>query len=214
MAGQEYQERARPNKGLILEICGANHRFISSVHHGLYETPLQDFYPHLNLDEVLVFEAGSWNLRDNKNHNFRELVEAGDTYDIFNRINNEGFPVLNRNKRLQKWKEKHGQLNPFRGRNLRERLERVDSDAVRELIEKLKLPVNTYVFECQYQDAKMARGGDNSGIEIMRFQSVYPRSEKIVPAFASEIAKIVGRYPTHYESVAKPQKTRIPTLFD
>jgi len=208
------EQRARPNKGLILEICGSNPRFISSVHHGLYETPLQDFYTNLNLDEALIFEAGSWSLRNSRDAEFRNLIRTERVYDLFNRINNEGFPVLNRNKRLQKWKEKHEQLNPFRGRNLRERLERVDSTDIRELIEKLEQPTKTYVFECQYHDTKMARDGDNQGIEIMRFQKVYPKKGNIVPAFASEIARILGEYPTHYEPVSKPQKTRIPTFFD
>ena len=211
-------DRPTPNKGLVLETCGNNPWFISDVHHRLCETPLEDFYPHLNLDEVLVFEAGSWNLRSKQDTEFRRpefrrLIETGRIYDIFNLANIEGFPVLNKNKRLQRWKKKHEQLNPFKGRNLRERLERVDFAAIKELIEGLKQPTKTYVFECQYNDAKMARGGDNYGIEIMRFQPVYPRKGNIVPAFASEIARLLGKYPTHYEPISKPQETRQAVLF-
>jgi hypothetical protein len=33
----------------------------------------------------------------------------------------------------------------------------------------------------------------------MRFQNVYPKSGRIVPAFASEIAKIVGEFPREYK---------------
>lgn len=201
------EQRATPNKGLILEICGGNPWFISDVHHGLCETPLQDFYPHLNLDELLVFEAGSWNLRSNQDTEFRRMVETGRIYDLFNIANREGFPVLNAVKKLQRWKKKHEQLNPFKGRNLREKLEGIDSAAIKELIEGLKQPAKTYVFECQYHDAKMAKGGDNYGIEIMRFQSVYPKKGNIVPAFASEIARLLGKYPIHYEPISETSRT-------
>ena len=65
-------------------------------------------------------------------------------------------------------------------------------------IVKLKKETKEYVFECQYQEAKVRRG-TNQGIEIMRFQNVYPRRGKIVPAFASEITRILAKYPKEYK---------------
>src|SRR3989338_1983174 len=106
---------------------------------------------------------------------------------------------------LRKTKKNHKKLNPFGGKDLRDRLQAVDVDAVQNLKEKLQEPVNQYVFECQYQDAKMKQHGENIGIKIMEFQPVYPNKETTVPNFAAEIARIISHYPQGYKHLEKPQ---------
>ncbi len=57
----------------------------------------------------------------------------------------------------------------------------------------------------------MMRGGDNHRLEIMTFQNVYPKRGKIVPAYASEIAKIISQYTQKHEQTnsPKPHKTQV-----
>ena len=202
----EENTRQIPNRGLILEATGGNVQFLEQAHHGLCETPIHALYPHLNLDELLVFEAGSWEFRNINSPDFRRLVKAGDIYNIFNRINQDGFPYLQKVQKLVKWENKHAELNPFgRSRTLKQRLERVAPDEVRKLLGRLIVPTNKYVFECQYHDAKKARDGDNFGLEILRFMPFYPKSGEVhAEKYASEIAAILREYPAHYVPVAKP----------
>jgi len=219
----EQNIRATPNKGLILEATGRNMRFLEQVHHGLNETPMHCFYPHLNLDELIVFEAGSWGFRSEKSSDFIRLVQTGDIYAVFNRINQDGFPFLQRLQKLGKWQKKHDELNPFgRNRTLKQRLERVSSEEVGRLLERLSQPANTYVFECQYADVKKARRGDNFGLEILQFMPFYPKdAETHAEKYASEIAAILRKYPAGYVPVqvqpetqitpAQPTPTRQPT---
>jgi len=189
--------RPKPTKELIIEICSGKtggQRFIEHVHHGLIETPLSDLYPVLDLDELIAFEAGSWQLRNN--NGLRINTQTSDVYDIFSHIFNSGFPYMNKNKEIsEKMKDKHNKLNPFRGRDLRPRLETINQDSISNLRKSLQEETNTYVFECQYHDTKRARGGDNYKLEIMRFQNVYPKRGTIIPAYATEISRIVSQYP-------------------
>ena len=120
--------------------------------------------------------------------------------------------VFNNRKWLKKNKnipEEHGLLhavlNPFRGKDLKKRLQNVNPEAVETLKEQLLEPVNKYVFECQYQDAKMRQGGENIGIKIMEFQPFYPEKGKIVPNYAKEIGSILSFNPREYQLENKPQ---------
>ena len=200
--------RPKPTKELIVELTGGNQGLITAVHHGLYETSLSKFYPHLDLDEVIAFEASSWRSRKENSTLFEGVVHLSNIYTLFNDVYQIGMPWLNKHKRIsEELKPLHRQLNPFKGKDLRERLESVDLQAVENLKEKLQEDVNKYVFECQYEDAKMKNEprGENFGIELMRFQPVYPEAGKIVPNFAKEISKMLSFYPKEYESLEKPQ---------
>jgi hypothetical protein len=203
----ENNARPVPNRGLILELTGGSIRFLEQIHHGLWETPMQALYPHLNLDELLVFEAGSWEFRNDGSSNFRKLIGAGNIYDIFNRINQDGFPYLQRIQKLKRWKNKNAELNPFgRSRTLKQRLERVTPEEVGKLLERLSQPASTYVFECKYADVKRKRGGNNFGLEILHFMPVYPKSNEVnVENYASEIAAIISQYPIYYVPVVNSQ---------
>lgn len=195
----------KPTIRLIQELCAGNGRqaFIENAHHGLAETPLGDFYNDLNLDEVVAFAAASWADRSERRHYFH-----GDIYDIFSQAMRRGMPWLNATKQISPdLQEDYQRRNPF-GRNLQERLQQVGPRAARDLIKKLQEDPNEYVFECQYQQRKMMRGGDNHKLEIMTFQNVFPKRGRIIPAYATEIAKMLKGYPT--EPVREPTQ---PGLF-
>ena len=192
-------KRPRPTKQLIIEVSGGNQPLIERVHHGLYETSLGSFYPWLNFDEVIAFELGSWDIRSKRSPMVVELADVMDIYDIFSNVFRRGFPWLNRFKNVSdKLKRKHEEMNPFE-RNLRNRLEQVDIKDMEILKKKLMKKANEYVFECNYYNRKRERGGDNYKLVNMAFQNVYPKKGKIVPAFASEIVRLMKNYPTEYE---------------
>jgi hypothetical protein len=192
-------ERPKPTKQLMLDVTGGNQDLISCIHHGLYESSLRNIYPLLDFDELIAFAASSWRSRERNYSQFAGFVKDADLYNIFARVYSIGMPWVNKHKNISdKLKEKHEKVNPFSGRNLRSRLNKASLDDILLLKRSLKEPVNEYVFECQYHGAKMARGGDNHRLEIMRFQNVFPKSGKIVPAFASETAKIISAYPAEH----------------
>lgn len=195
----DTQKRAMPGlKQLVIELCGSNPTLISSLHHGLNETPLQGLYPaYLNLDEVVAFEASSWKRREIDPHFFPGFVGSADLYKIFREVLQIGHPWLNK-YRTQTFSGStsalHEKLNPFSEQNLRERLEQVEKGPELMLTDCLCQEINEYVFECQYAERKHERGGDNYKLIIMEFQPLYPKRETIVPNYASEIARIISRY--------------------
>lgn len=193
-------ERPKPSKQLFIELCGGNQGLIESVHHGLAETPLNALYPNLDLDEVLAFEASSWKTREKNLASFSDFVKSAGIYDIFSEVYKLGFSWLNKHKNIsQKLAKRHSELNPFNGENLRSRLEKAKPEDIDSLKNKLQDGVNAYVFSCQYHDAKRMRGGDNYKLSVMAFQNAYPKSGRIVPAFASQNARMLSEYPTDYE---------------
>ena len=56
--------RPRPTKEIIAALCGGDNYLSNSLHHGVYELPLNNFYPLLDLEELAAFAAGSWVMRD------------------------------------------------------------------------------------------------------------------------------------------------------
>jgi hypothetical protein len=199
-------ERPIPTERLILELTGSNEGLVSAAYKGLRETSLREFYPYLDLDEVIAFEAASWGKRHNEPDTFPVEIAVSDIYKIFNGIYKDGMPWLNRYKNIsEELKPLHRQANPFKGKNLRERLESVDLQAVENLKEMLQEEVKEYVFEKDYHNAKMRQGGENYGIEIMRFQPFSSETGGIVINFAKEIAKILSYYPREYEPPKNPQ---------
>ncbi|MCL6500549.1 MAG: hypothetical protein K6T16_00760 [Candidatus Pacearchaeota archaeon] len=191
--------RRKPTKELIIELSGNNQDFISCLHHGLAECPsLSGFYPWLNLDELIAFAASSWRSRE------RKSIDLGrDIYEIFKKEFQIGFPWLNKNKRIsRKNAPLYDNLNPHEPSTFKDRIYKVKLDIATRLFTELSEHPSEWVFECQYNDRKRLRGGDNYGLEIMGFQNVYPRKGKIIPNFAAEIARIISRYPREYEQYA------------
>lgn len=193
--------RLRPTKGLVLSMCGEKSGLLSSVHHGLSEVSLKDFYPHLNFEEVVAFAIGSWNARNHDLADFRGFLKgAKGTYDVFSMVNDITYPELKRSQRMNgDLKGKYARLNPFRGRSLELRLARVGERAVKKLFEELNEETNEYVFECDY------RG--NRGLVLMRFQTAFPRSGKVAPNYAAEISRLARDYPQEYEPLEDAQRS-------
>lgn len=199
-------ERPKSTARIIEEVTGRNQGLISSLHHGLYETPLNGVYPYLDFNETVAFAANSWKSRNTSIKDMGQLVSQNDLYEIFSEVFRIGMPWLNKYKAITlDSMQKYTALNPFEGKNLKERLAAVPSSAVEILKKRLCEDVNEYVFHCQYQQRKNIRGGDNYKLEIMNFQNVYPKSGKIVPAFASEIARIFSTYPRTYNNLQTNQ---------
>ena len=159
-------ERPLPTIEFVLGVTGGNQRLVSTAHHGLYEVPLSGLYTNLNLDEVLVFAATSWGLRSKDLESFAALVRSGNIYKIFDYVNQIGFPRLNKNKPVpQELRWLYEQLNPYKGRTLEARLERVEPEAVQALKERLQMPVDKYPPKNPPQYAA----------EIAEMISTYPR---------------------------------------
>ncbi len=189
--------RPRVTKPLLMDLCGANSYLIGCVHHGLDEVSLAGVYPMLDLDELIGFASSSWKSRSDHPRDFARLLEAGGLYPIFNEVLRIGIPWLRKHKSETIYADpKYQRLNPFNGRDLRARLAEIPQDSVQELITALKEPAMKHVFECEYYRVKAEQGGDNSNLSIMRFQNKFPRRDKISPAYATEIARLMKTYPT------------------
>lgn len=190
-------ERPQPTGPLITEVCGGSNYqgLIESLHHGLEETPaLKQFYPHLDFDELVAFAASSWKSRE-KNHRHFSRHSATNIYDLFSQVYTIGFPWLNKYKAVSPEQQvKHEKLNPFQGRDLEERLNEVEPTAVAQLIKQLQEEPLIYIFRCQYYE----RNEFDDKRVVMDFQNVYPKRGRIVPAYATEIARILQEYPQEY----------------
>ncbi len=192
-------KRPIPTKQLLIELSGNDKTLIASMHHGLYELSLKDFYSNLDLEELLVFAASSWKAREKDFNAFSYSIKNLDVYELFDKVFDIGYKWLNKYKNIsEELDNKYNKLNPFNGKNLRSRLEEIDKDKAGLLKDRLGETVNEYVFEIQYYERKMQRGEDNYKLEIMNFFGKYPNKKLIVPGFASEIARIISGYPRDY----------------
>ena len=203
--------RPLPTNQIIAGIVSNDQRLAEAMHHGLAEIPLQDIYTFLDFDELLAFAAASWEIR---NIDSRFFNKNGDIYTMFNETyKNPLSPYKNiwqwlnsRKRKDSKQKERYDRLNPFQGENLKERVQQIPSEEIERLHEKLQENIYDWIFECQYQDRKKMRDGNNTQIHIMNFQNVYPRSGRIVPAYVKEITRILRSYPTE---IRLPQKEKL-----
>jgi len=193
--------RHTPGKKFLAELFGDNERLMREAHHGLLETPLQDFYPHLNLDELLVFEAMSWELRNHRDSRFAEIVSSGSIYNIFNYTFEKGFASLNAHKKLSDESQiLYQKLNPFRGRNLEARLARAPQESVEQLRGSLQNPTFTYVSEYRYQNSS-----NREGLSIAKALG-YGIKDKRFAAYIKDIAEILAKYPRTIVPYERPQE--------
>jgi len=177
-------------------------------------------YQYLNLDELLVFARDSWLTRarnsldykidpkfelETKQKSIYEIVSDTFKEDSFQHIDGfyngivkKGFGYFAKRKLVsEKNERKYQRLNPYEPKTLEARLnlfENEEPKACNEIKELLSKPVMEYVFECQYQNAKMARGGNNHAISIYRFQPVYPDKKVNSKNFANQIRKFISNY--------------------
>jgi len=198
--------RPKPTKQLLIDLVNGYQRNIEKLHHGLYECPLTYFYGNLNFHEALAFAAGSFKLREEKKLK-EDFIKNADIYEIFKLANKKGYPLTNHSNSIAQkssLKKRFEGLNPFEGNTFRDRLYNVpkeDSDLLKERLEKR---VNKYVFDCQFDSEriKMNKLFNNEGFnELVNlwFQQKYPKRGKIVPAYASQIAKMISGYPDEHK---------------
>ena len=215
-------QRTKPTRNLLIEICaGDNPNYqglIASAHHGLADCSLHDLYPFLDFDETIAFAASSRKSREKKERDFMKFLEGENLYNLFSHAYNIWIPWLRKNKRVSDENQSlYSKLNPYNGRNLRDRLSRVNSTCFSNLKRDLSTEPNEYIFECQYRDKKIEREGDNFGLVVMNFQNFYPKRDKIVPAFAAEIVRIISYYPKNLIDLEKtsnsPSRPIQGTLF-
>lgn len=206
-------KRPQPTKKFVMELTsGKNGRsnLVRAVHHGLYETPLGGLYSDLNSDEVIAFAGASWQLRDEDLRSFAAFVRSSDIYDIFNKVNQDGFPQLNGNKRIsEEQRDLYGKLNPYKGRTLRERLERVDPEAVGNLVDRLQQDTNHYITHGQLNSPRTARTEGSKDRVTMDFLPTHPKKGQTVQHYAAEVARMLSSYPQGYEPLdARPKVAR------
>jgi len=121
---------------------------INCAYSGLFDSPLDDFYHILGLDEIIAFGAASYKLRKFDYNSFANFVKSADVYKIFKKINSTKvyrkydnvFHWLNSHKKIKNARDKlkDEKLNPFRGKkDLEARLHSVDLNAIKELKQNL-----------------------------------------------------------------------------
>ena len=199
-------ERPKPTKKLIMELCGEDPRLISSLHHGLYENPMYGIYPLINLDDLIVFSAASWNLRKKYGRQLEGLFLKARLYDIFQEVYNstsnpdnlKGFVWLGINRSISKKNnELYSKLNPFHKKDLKLRLEKVNSVADSRFRVNLMAKVNDYLFERNYTEK--IRAYQDPRMILMNFQSYYSKKGRNEKRYAKEITEnLLSRYPTEY----------------
>lgn len=211
-------KRPKPTKQLIYEFCGGREFLLRYCHHGLADIPLTDFYPHLNFNEVIAFSIASWLRREQRpSSSFAHFVKSATPYEIFIEVYRDKLVVPQRRGGYKKYNNVfhllnfcrnlpprleplYRELNPFgQKKTLKERLERVSPLAIETLKEGLQKGITDYVFECEYDQRKRERDGDNYKLEVMNFQTVYPRKGRVAPNYAAEIARFISSYPQSYE---------------
>lgn len=210
----------RPTRRIIRELCGDDLLLLSCLHHGLAEVNLKNFKPHLNLDDLVVFSVVSWYNRDKNHQEFvNKIVNKEDPYQLFSYINRlpvgkmyaNGFQWLYAKKRISRdMQPKYDPMNPFPGRNLEQRLARVEMEDFEQLKTALIKPTLEYFFEGEYYLEKRRRDGDNSGMVCMGFQNkLHPSTARSKPErekqyeimrvnYADETMRILKSYPQYY----------------
>lgn len=210
------EERPRPTGTLIEDLCGSDRTLIGALENGLYEVPMQDFYPHLDFQEVAAFAASSWQAR-RKEPDYVSSYAEQTTYVLFTNFIASGIRWIRSRTFLKEGEttesriQLYGRLNPYEGKRLKDRLERIEEEKVEDLRERLVQPVMIHVFEREYYREKRRRGGDNSMLRVMNFQqNAFPPTKRkgmyvfnkqwdtMVKSFAREIARKFRRYPVEY----------------
>jgi hypothetical protein len=182
-------EENTPETSLLKNLCGSDLKLIRCIHHGLYESSLKEFYPVLDLQEILAFAGSSWVSRIKQDQKLNQLLEqkAG-AYELFSHVYHIGIPWLRgKNNLSPSQTQEYQKFNPFHGKKLEERLDRVDEVHVQELRERLSRPVNRYVTESQYYACKRRNRGNNINLVLLPF----PPSTH---GYAEDIAKTLQDY--------------------
>ena len=206
------KNRGNPTGTLIVDVTGSDRNLIGSIENGLYEIPIREFYPHLDLEELLAFSAAQQMGRYRDHRNIQALIEKN-MYHFFSEMMGIGIPWIRRHKDFStdRREEQYSKLNPYKGKDLRARLRRVEKPARIKLKKALLEETRTHCFEKEYDRIKRERRGDNWGLRVMDFQqNAYPPSKRngpvqfqrqwktMITSFSREIARKLRNYPKQY----------------
>lgn len=140
-------ERPQPTIEIILGVTGGDEDFLRSTHQGIYELPLDKIYPVENFDGLIVSASGLSDIRSSNDFDsfLKDWKEKG-FYNVLNgKINRSGYARLNAHKNIpERLQPLYEELNPYKGRTLRQRIESIDPEIIEDLFEKLKRPVSNY----------------------------------------------------------------------
>ena len=194
-------------KRLVLELTNSDLTLLSQIHHGLNETPLLEFFQVLDLDEALVFELGSWIIRNEEHEEFRRLFldesvySATGLYGVFNYLLHSRLGGGRLNNARRKISEDlislNHSLNQFRNLrdiSLAQRLSTISIEAEEKLISQLTYPTKRYAWE--HDPRRTQETGD---IIIPFSVSKSPSREDLVLGYAKSIADTIGGYLELYE---------------
>ena len=81
---------------------------------------------------------------------------------------------------------------------MKERLERVDPEAVETLMDRLKSDTHHYTTEGQFNNARAVRSGGNKERVTMTFLPTHPKKGQTVQHYADEVARMLSGYPQQY----------------
>ena len=112
------KQRARPTRELVRELTGCNEWLLSSMRHGLVETPLYDFYPNLNLSEALMFAAASFERRRSNSDHVRRDIEPLDAHELFRWAYGKPVYVNERQEQDRRYKNPFQWLNTHKSSKL------------------------------------------------------------------------------------------------
>ena len=220
--------KPKPTGPMISAVCDGRQGLLSSIHHGLADVKMGGIYPYLDLEEALAFAISQYHDRYHRNDmwvsgtkdldDFKAMVNDSSLYELFDHFFNLPIGAIrfhtNGEMSPYSWlrsafnldetqKEKWLKLNPFQGKDLKERLESVSEDVDELLRNNLRNQVGIYVFECEYEGRKTKRGS-NHNLHIMHFQSKFPKKGKNVENYSREISKIIRKFPTHVAEYEVP----------
>jgi len=204
-------ERPEIPKRIILAMTRKREDFLSDTHHGAVESPLSKFYPFLNLDEVVAFEAQSWRIRGELPTLIEKYAESNDIYSVFNFVFGEGGGMkrLNATKKIDETdKLLYDSLNPFKG-SLRDRVEQAPSIAKEELRTALQRPVRRYKSESKVYAMHRDRSRpDVSNVVALTFlpYTFKGKTQQIINGYANKIAELLSAYPRGYTPLEPPQR--------
>jgi len=151
--------KPKPTVDLIFESCGGYKPLCERVYIGAREISLAQAHEWLDFDEELKFWAGSVKLRRLAENPFERFQYATERHELFKTAmegasrtfhwkgclkDNLFGPMPKRLRGLQR------RLNPFNGRDLRERLNEIDASLFAQLIDDLKRPPMSYVTEGRF----------------------------------------------------------------
>ncbi|MBT7903107.1 hypothetical protein HN587_04520 [Candidatus Woesearchaeota archaeon] len=229
-------KRPKSTKTVIEGATGGVVAIVRPIYEGLIDTPVREFYPVLNLDDVLAFELGVTELRNQHPVFFKDFVDHATIYELFREVYNASdgvfpnysgaFPKLVKyNKFIGRCRgqrpsesdsKTYGKLNPFgKTRNLKERLSLVSEGDVGTLRERLVVEPSLFLFETDFH--RDPRSHHDSGKRVRVLPRPFPAAgydtRRIVQAYVSSISTVLRSYdPTHVNpsTIPAPVKKEDP----